>query len=162
MAKKKSAIDPETLISLAREGLVGVAPEEHVGDAQVLDASDGVHSVSFVCLKPGYPGWNWLVTLSDGDGGALGVLETHLLPGEGALLAPDWVPWADRLEEYQRLEAEREREEALADEDDDDDDIDIDDALDGIDIDQLDLDPSGLEVPEEPNDVFDHVDFDED
>lgn len=162
MAKKKITVDHDALVARAREGLSGVAPDEHIGDGHVLDTVDGVHSVSFSCLKPGYPGWNWLVTLSDGDGGTLGVLETHLLPGEGALLAPDWVPWADRLEEYQRLEAERERDEALADDDDDDDDIDIDDALDGIDIDQLDLDPSGLEVPDEPNDVFDHVDVDED
>lgn len=162
MAKKKITVDHDALVARAREGLSGVAPDEHIGDGHVLDTVDGVHSVSFSCLKPGYPGWNWLVTLSDGDGGALGVLETHLLPGEGALLAPDWVPWADRLEEYQRLEAERERDEALAEDDDDDDDIDIDDALDGIDIDQLDLDPSGLEVPDEPNDVFDHVDVDED
>jgi len=105
-----------------------------------------------------------VVAVSDGEGGSLGVLETHLLPGEGALLAPDWVPWSDRLEEYQRLEVERERDEEESDDDDDDldDDLDLDDALDGIDIDQLDLDPAGLEVPEEPNDVFDHVDVDED
>ncbi len=141
--------------------MAGAAPTEHIGELHSVTKLEGVHTVLFSCLTPGYPGWNWVVTLSDGDGGALGVLETHLLPGEGALLAPDWVPWADWLEEYQRLEAERESDDSPGD-DDDDDDLDIDDALDGIDIDQLDLDPSALEIPEEPNDVFDHVDLDED
>jgi hypothetical protein len=164
MAKKKEAIDDSTAIAAAREGLRGVAPDNHIGDAHTVETTDGVHTVLFTCLTPGYPGWNWVVTVSDGDGGVLGVLETHLLPGDGALLAPDWVPWADRLEEYQRLEAERERDDSESDDDDDDvdDDLDVDDALDGIDIDQLDLDPAGLEIPEEPNDVFDHVDFDDD
>jgi len=160
MAKKKSMVDSDAAVSTAREGLIGVAPDEHIGEVSSVQTADGVHTVSFSCLKPGYPGWNWVVAVSDGEGGELGVLETHLLPGEGALLAPDWVPWADRLEEYQRLEVERERDEEESD--DDDDDLDLDDALDGIDIDQLDLDPAGLEVPEEPNDVFDHVDVDED
>ena len=77
------------------------------------------------------------------------------------MLAPDWVRWAERLEEYQRLEAERESDDTAAD-DDDDDGLDIDDALDGIDIDQLDLEPLALEIPEEPSDVFDHVDLEED
>ena len=161
MAKKKPSIDEASVVSAAREGLAGAAPTEHIGELHSVTTLEGVHTVLFSCLTPGYPGWNWVVTLSDGDGGALGVLETHLLPGEGALLAPDWVPWADRLEEYQRLEAERESDDTSAD-DDDDDGLDIDDALDGIDIDQLDLDPSALEIPEEPNDVFDHVDLDED
>jgi hypothetical protein len=133
MAKKKPSIDEASVVSAAREGLAGAAPTEHIGELHSVTTLDGVHTVLFSCLTPGYPGWNWVVTLSDGDGGALGVLETHLLPGEGALLAPDWVPWADRLEEYQRLEAERESD-----------------------------DPSALEIPEEPNDVFDHVDLDED
>jgi len=164
MAKKKSTVDSDAVVNTAREGLIGVAPDEHIGEVSSVESAEGVHTVSFSCLKPGYPGWNWVVAVSDGEGGALGVLETHLLPGEGALLAPDWVPWADRLEEFQRLEAERERVDAESDDDDDDidDDLDPDDALDGIDIDQLDLDPAGLEVPEEPNDVFDHVDLDED
>ena len=33
------------------------------------------------------------------------MLETELMPGDGALLAPDWVPWADRLEEYKAAQA---------------------------------------------------------
>jgi len=86
-----------------------------------------------------------------------------LLPGESSLVAPDWVPWADRLEEYLLHEKEL-KDQAEADDDEDDDDaLDLDDDVDGVDIDQLDLDldPTPLEVPEEPDDLFDHVELDE-
>lgn len=163
MAKKTtSAPDDTALIERAREGLEGLARPEHVGQASV-ESLDGVHTVRFESLMPGYPGWVWEVSLSDGNGGTLGVLEVNLIPGSDALVAPDWVPWANRLEEYRRSEAEREEAEAT----DDDDEVDETDALDdedldGVDIDQLDLDPAPLEMPDEPNDVFDHMDFDED
>ena len=160
--KTTSAPDDAVVIERAREGLEEVASPEHVGQASV-ESLDGVHTVRFESLMPGYPGWFWEVSVSDGDGGALGVLEVHLTPGADALVAPDWVPWADRLEEYRRSEAEREESEA-ADDEDDLDDVDTldDDDLDGVDIDQLDLDPAALEIPDDPNDVFDHMDFDPD
>lgn len=157
---KKTATDTR-VIDIARDALIGVAREEHVGEATVAE-QDGLFTVSFASRMPGYPGWNWVVSLTDGEGGELSVLELNLLPGDQALLAPDWIPWADRLEEFQRLEAERAEQAADDDDDDEPDEIDIDEDLDGIDIDQLDIDPSGLEVPEEPNDVFDHVVVDDD
>jgi hypothetical protein len=160
MVKKKATLDDDRVIDIARDALAGIAREEHVGPSSASE-KDGIHTVSFDSTMPAYPGWNWVVTLTDGEGGDLSVLEVNLLPGEHALLAPDWVPWADRLEEYQRQEAER-AEHSDEEDDDDHDDIDIDEDLDGIDIDQLDLDPSDLEVPDEPNDVFDHVDVDDD
>jgi hypothetical protein len=90
----------------------------------------------------------------------------ELLPGETALLSPAWVPWADRLEEY--LLHEKELKEAADldgdDSDDDlDDDVDMDDDVDGVDIDQLDigLDPAPLEIPDEPDDLFDHIEDEE-
>ena len=160
MAKKKATIDADRVVDIARDALAEIARDEHVGPSSSAE-QNGLHTVSFESMMPGYPGWNWVVTLTDGEGGELSVLEVNLLPGESALLAPDWVPWADRLEEYHRQEAER-AENAVDDDDDDHDEIDIDDDLDGIDIDQLDLDPAELEVPEEPNDFFDHVDVDDD
>jgi hypothetical protein len=121
--------------------------------------------VTFASAERGYPGWFWTINLSDVEGVAPTVLELQLLPGDKALVAPEWVPWADRMEEYLLHEKELSdaAAEAEADDDDDDDDDDFDDDVDGIDIDQLDieLDPTSLEVPEEPNDVFDHVEFDE-
>ena len=76
------------------------------------------------------------------------------------------MPWADRLEEY--LLHEKELKEAADldgdDSDDDlDDDVDMDDDVDGVDIDQLDigLDPAPLEIPDEPDNLFDHIEDEE-
>ena len=91
------------------------------------------------------------------------VLEVGLLPAEGALVSPDWVPWADRLEEYLLHEKEVKDQETQDEDDYEDDAFDLDDDVDGVDIDQLDLelDPAPLEVPDEPDDIFDHVELEE-
>ena len=70
-----------------------------------VDAEDGSYSLLFECLLDGYPGWQWNVSLAEVDGDEPTVLEAELLPTEGALVAPDWVPWSQRLAEY--LEAQK-------------------------------------------------------
>jgi hypothetical protein len=80
------------------------------------------------------------------------VLEAELLPGEGALLAPEWVPWAVRLAEYQAaqaaLAAERgvEAEDAADADDDSDEDLDDDDLDDVDDLDAADFDDDGSPI----------------
>jgi len=52
----------------------------------------------FATTAPGYAGWRWFVTLTRPPRSRTpSVSEAGLLPGEGALLAPAWVPWSDRL-----------------------------------------------------------------
>ncbi len=52
----------------------------------------------FDCADPAYAGWRWAVTVVRAPRAkAVTVSETVLLPGSGALLAPDWVPWHDRV-----------------------------------------------------------------
>ena len=52
----------------------------------------------FECNLAGYDGWRWAVTMARPPRSRTAtVCELELLPGEGALLAPPWVPWADRL-----------------------------------------------------------------
>jgi hypothetical protein len=47
---------------------------------------------------PGYSGWHWAVTVARAPRSkTVTVDEVVLLPGEGALLAPEWVPWSERL-----------------------------------------------------------------
>lgn len=158
----------EALAPLALTALLELTGPETFVDSPAIVRTEGVATLSYPCTLPGYPGWAWTVAVSDVAGLEPTVLELELLPGEGALLAPDWVPWADRLEEY--LLHEKEAAEAASDlegdadgDDGDGEDEDFDDDLDGVDIDQLDLDldPAPLEVPAEPNDVFDHIEFDE-
>lgn len=163
-SSKKAASGPtdEAVIALALVALNEVTiPETFSQDATVTRGEDTL-TVAFPSTQPGYPGWKWSVSVSSAPGIEPTVLELGLVPGEGALVAPDWVPWADRLEEYLLHEQELKAQEA-EDEDDGEDALEIDDDVDGVDIDQLDLelDPAPLEVPDEPDDLFDHVELEE-
>nr|WP_218908684.1 DUF3027 domain-containing protein [Nocardiopsis sinuspersici] len=52
----------------------------------------------FTCLDPAYPGWNYAVTVVRASRAKrVTVNEVVLLPGEGAIVAPEWVPWKERL-----------------------------------------------------------------
>jgi hypothetical protein len=152
--------------AVARVALAEIAPDGTVG--ALIDstaAEDGVLALNFVSTLSGYPGWHWSVSVAHVAGEPPTVLEAELMPGEGALLAPDWVPWVDRLEEYhvaQAALAAQAGDEELLDADDvdldDDDDEHGDDDLgddpdDGIDFesalllddeDDDDVSPSGL------------------
>lgn len=75
----------------ARPGQVG----EHVG----IEA-DGDRMVThhFECLDPAYRGWRWSVTVvRAARAKTVTVNESVLLPGPDALLAPEWLPWRERL-----------------------------------------------------------------
>jgi hypothetical protein len=68
---------------------------EHLG---VFGEQERVVSHSFACLMQGYRGWRWTITLARAPRAkAITVSEVTLLPGEEALVAPQWLPWADRL-----------------------------------------------------------------
>jgi hypothetical protein len=46
----------------------------------------------------GYRGWRWAVTVARASRAKVVTLnETVLLPGSDALLAPEWMPWSERL-----------------------------------------------------------------
>lgn len=86
-------------VELARQALLDVTEPGQVGEHVRVEAS-GERLVThvFECTMPGYRGWSWVVVLARAPRAkAPTVTETALLPGEDALLAPDWEPWADRL-----------------------------------------------------------------
>jgi len=86
-------------VDLARGAAVAVAGPERVGEHVGVQAeSDRVVTHLFDCLDPAYAGWQWAVTVARAPRSkTITVDETVLLPGPGALLAPPWVPWHDRL-----------------------------------------------------------------
>jgi hypothetical protein len=177
-------------VALAQRALLEVTAPETVGSV-VGHVVDGEHvlSLHFASDLAGYPGWHWSVTLARTEGDQPTVLETELLPGERALLAPEWVPWSERLADYRAAQAVAAAEaaesgEAEADEvnaadesperfgDDvdvlgdeaseefgDEADADGDDVFDGIDIDALDEDDSD---DDDSDDVESDEDEDED
>jgi len=171
---ERFAHDAAALEALAREALLEIAPADAVGG--LLDAvreDEGVVTLHFAALQSGYPGWRWTASVSEVEGLEPSVLEVELLPGDGALLAPEWVPWADRLEEYRAAQAAAgepdETVELAADEADleelgDSEDAD-EDSEDDPDIDDPDIDDSDIDDVDE-HDLhrdFDHeVDFEPD
>jgi hypothetical protein len=69
---------------------------EFLGKSEV---EDDVYDFRFDANVVGYEHWQWSVTLyHDVKSHRWTVNESSLVPGEGALLTPDWVPWKDRLE----------------------------------------------------------------
>lgn len=114
--------------TVARAALAELTPAKTVGALlSRTEEPDGVATLTFVADLSGYPGWNWTVSVAQVDGEEPTVLEAELLPGAGALLAPDWVPWAERLEEYRAAQAAAAAEAGEESDDQDDDDDDLDD-----------------------------------
>jgi hypothetical protein len=74
--------------------------DEHVGERiEVVAEGERVATHYFECTLPGYRGWRWAVTVARAPRArSVTICETVLLPGEGALLAPKWVPWHERLQ----------------------------------------------------------------
>lgn len=100
---RKAKLDEILAVAIdrAREALLEVTTPESVG-AHVEVISDGERLVThrFEAAVNGYDGWHWYATLArisrakDKD---ITVCEVGMLPGPDALLAPEWVPWADRV-----------------------------------------------------------------
>lgn len=100
--------DPALLAALA-ELLLGAAEQardavtEHSGDtvgdylgAELEDQTAATHR--FLAQVPGYGGWQWAVVVAGYPGAQhVTVSEVVLVPGPGALLAPDWLPWDQRV-----------------------------------------------------------------
>ena len=100
LAAKDKTLTSPAAIELARHALEEVTDPITVGE-YVAAAPDAERLVThlFDCTLSGYRGWRWAVTLSRVPRGRTAtVCEMELLPGEEALLAPAWVPWAERLE----------------------------------------------------------------
>jgi hypothetical protein len=142
---------PETLMAaperfvVARDALLEITAESTVGELiSETVADDGVVTMLFAATMAGYPGWHWTVSVAELSGEEPTVLEAELLPGDGALLAPDWVPWSERLEDYKEAQAVAAAAAGVdeldddSDDDSDDDDDDLgDDPDDGIDFEDL-------------------------
>ena len=100
LAAKDKTLTSPAAIELARHALEEVTDPITVGE-YVAAAPDAERLVThlFDCTLSGYRGWRWAVTLSRVPRSRTAtVCEVELLPGEEALLAPAWVPWAERLE----------------------------------------------------------------
>ncbi|WP_067248526.1 DUF3027 domain-containing protein [Microbacterium resistens] len=149
---------------LALAALHEITPASTVGPpAGHHVEADGSVSLTFENRLAGYPGWYWTVTVARVDDAEPTVLEVELLPGDGALIAPDWVPWAERLAEYRAHQAEL-AEQAAAQGDDEDEgaDLDEDEALDDEDADEESADEEEFDDDSDEDEFDDDSDEDED
>lgn len=129
------------LQDFARKAAAAGAPSNAVGNfVELIEEEEAVYTYLFESKQKGYVGWRWSVTVFDSVDGPT-VSEVLLMPGPDSLVAPNWVPWSERLADWKALQAELERqaaeEAALAAEDGDDepdeDDSDEDDASEVLD-----------------------------
>ena len=86
-------------VDLARAAAEELAGPGQVGGHLGVDADgDRLATHRFACLDPAYAGWQWAVTVARASRlKSVTVSESLLLPGPDSLLAPDWVPWHDRV-----------------------------------------------------------------
>ena len=179
MASTPIAIDENAARVLALAALHEITAASTVGEPRdsAVDA-DGVLTIRFENRMPGYPGWYWTVGIAQVADSDPTVLEAELMPGDGALTAPDWLPWAERLAEYQAAQAALAAEGLATDDLDiteDDEDLDDVDDLDAVDfdndgspilhsgdVDGVDIDELSEDAVESIEEVFSDDDSDDD
>jgi len=125
------------LLELARAEAADFAKPNVLGEfVESVEEEPGVTTFMWQSTHAGYLGWRVAAIVAHfaGDDEAT-VSEVLLVPGVDSLVAPDWVPWSERLADYQALQAELEKQAALdaelaaaEGEDADSDDADSEDA----------------------------------
>lgn len=99
MAAPKLDTTLAAAIDLAREAAESIAEPCTVGEhlGVVMD-SERLATHSFACTAKAYRGWRWAVSVARvSRSRKVTVCETNLLPGADAVLAPEWVPYTQRL-----------------------------------------------------------------
>jgi hypothetical protein len=86
-------------VDVARVAIEGIAPAEQIG-RHLAAKSEGDRLVThlFESKLPGYGGWQWYAVLTrNSRSKVVTVDELGLLPSEDSILAPEWIPWAERV-----------------------------------------------------------------
>ncbi|GEO95866.1 DUF3027 domain-containing protein [Kocuria turfanensis] len=98
-------------VATARAGVEQIAEPSQIGPGhRVRVEEDRLVVHLFECALPGYRGWNWFASLARAPRSKTAtVCEVGLLPGEDALLAPEWVPWSERVSPEEKAQEEQER-----------------------------------------------------
>ena len=86
-------------IGAARAAIEGIAKASEIGE-HLAARTEGDRLVThlFESKLPGYVGWQWYAVLTrNSRSKVVTVSELGLLPSEDSILAPEWVPWAERV-----------------------------------------------------------------
>lgn len=97
-------VDPAVRSVLADASDLARATLDDLGDGGVgaylgVTAEDECAATHrFWAELPGYRGWQWAVVVAAAPGSErVTISEVALLPGPDALVAPEWVPWNERI-----------------------------------------------------------------
>ena len=86
-------------VDVARAAIEGIAPAEQIG-RHLAAKSEGDRLVThlFESRLAGYGGWQWYAVLTrNSRSKVVTVDELGLLPSDDSILAPEWIPWAERV-----------------------------------------------------------------
>jgi hypothetical protein len=86
-------------VDAARTAIEGIAKASEIGE-HLAARTEGDRLVThlFESKLPGYVGWQWYAVLTrNSRSKVVTVSELGLLPSENSILAPEWVPWAERV-----------------------------------------------------------------
>lgn len=86
-------------VDVARTAIEGIAKASEIGE-HLAARTEGDRLVThlFESKLPGYVGWQWYAVLTrNSRSKVVTVSELGLLPSEDSILAPEWVPWAERV-----------------------------------------------------------------
>ena len=99
-ARAKSDAVTVQAVDAAREALVAdVGPGEVGEPLGHMVEGDRLVTHYFAATRAGYRGWRWAVTLVRASRARhVTVDEIVLLPGDDAIVAPDWVPYRERIQ----------------------------------------------------------------
>ncbi len=100
VVKRPGAVDRvlAAAVELARAAAVELGGDTVGAHLGVHSDGDRIATHAFEATVPGYRGWFWAVTVARAPRAKFATVdEVVLLPGAGALLAPAWVPWHQRL-----------------------------------------------------------------
>jgi hypothetical protein len=95
---KPDAVLADAVVT-AREALLSIAQDSHIG-RHLGARSEGERVVThlFECTLPGYAGWQWFAVLARVARSRVATVnEVGLLPSANSVLAPEWLPWAQRV-----------------------------------------------------------------
>jgi hypothetical protein len=88
-------------LDMAKQAVIEDAGKrEFVGEFYSIDSDEErIATYLFEAKLPGYDGWRWAVTVAKVDEqSAPTICDVVLLPGTKALLAPNWIPYSQRIQ----------------------------------------------------------------
>lgn len=88
-------------LDIAKQAVIEDAGKrEYVGEFYSIGSDEErIATYLFEAKLPGYDGWRWAVTVAKVDEqSAPTICDVVLLPGTKALLAPNWIPYSQRIQ----------------------------------------------------------------